>query len=145
MDITSFADHDRVMVGDIFGYAEDTFTGKEVELLARGLLPDGWEIKDSEDIDQHMPAIAAGASHRLQRAPNGLLFAVPQGSIENEKDMNDIRLKYEHIKRTTKIDPLILVTQVDIVEPAVRKNAMKKFPKIEALCDLTAAKLGVTR
>lgn len=133
-------------VWDTFGLSEQTYKGAELKLLLEGLLADGFDLDSCENIVDHQSDLVKAKKSAHKRKQHACLFMFPYTLFSNEAEPDErIRDAKVYLKefRQHGINPMVLITQADVIEPQLRNNAMGTYQKTEALRKVCQKHLGI--
>ena len=111
-----------------------------------GLLADGFDMNTHKNVVDYQQELARGKGSRRARTMHTCVFMFPYTLFSNEADVDErvtVCKGYLREFRKHGMNPIILITQADIVEAQLRVDPTRTHAKTEQLRKICSKHLGV--
>ena len=133
-------------IWDTWGLSEETYNGNQLTTMLNGLLADGFDMDTHKNVVDYQEELARGKGSRRARTMHTCVFMFPYTLFSNEADVDErvtVCKGYLREFRKHGMNPIILITQADIVEAQLRVDPTRTHAKTEQLRKICSKHLGV--
>lgn len=135
--------YEHIVVWDTYGLVKDTWQDPNVtKLFLQGGLPRKWHMNDKLTPQIQKQIMRKQKKKQHLRRIHCVIFLIPHGSLEVPEEIRQIQGMLQSIQEEG-LNALVLLSRVDELSPAIRKNPMKSDEKVQAEITKCHEKFGV--
>jgi len=133
---------------DTWGVAEQTYQHGDLKVILNGILANGFDLDSANDFVHCQEELVRGLKTAHNRAQHATLFIFPYTFFHNvngsavDPRLTDAKRFFDTFSQYG-INPIILISQADVVEPQLRKNAMGTYTATEEMRKSAHKMLGI--